>query len=135
TFRILEAQQKAIKEENLEEEALSGANQKLEIGADGIKYLNGRAWIPKVNNLRKVIMDEAHRSRYSIHPRANKMYMDVKEYYWWPGMKKDIALYVRKCLTCAKVKGEHQKLSGLLQTGNSSVEMGKDYYGSGDKVT
>ncbi|GJT77874.1 putative reverse transcriptase domain-containing protein [Tanacetum coccineum] len=73
------------------------------------------AWILKVNNLRKVMMDEAHRSRYSIHPGADKMYMDVKEYYWWPGMKRDVSLYVRKCLSCAKVKAEHQKPSGLLQ--------------------
>ena len=43
------------------------------------------------------------------------MYKDLKEYYWWPGMKKDIALFVSKCLTCAKVKAEHQKPSGLLQ--------------------
>nr|GEX10687.1 hypothetical protein [Tanacetum cinerariifolium] len=84
---------------NLKEEALSSANEKLETGADGIKYLNRRAWIPKVNNLRKVVMDEAHRSRYSIHPGADKMYMDVKESYWWAGMKRDIAIYVRKCLT------------------------------------
>ncbi|GJZ79067.1 putative reverse transcriptase domain-containing protein [Tanacetum coccineum] len=46
---------------------------------------------------------------------ADKMYKDIKEYYWWPGMKKDIALYVGKCLTCSKVKAEHQKPSGLLQ--------------------
>ncbi|GJY14664.1 putative reverse transcriptase domain-containing protein [Tanacetum coccineum] len=112
--RVLDAQREALKEENLKEEALSGANQKLETGADGIKYLNRRAWILKVDDLRKVMMDEAHRSRYSIHPRADKMYMDVKEYYWWPGMKKGITLYVRKCLTCAKVKAEHQKPSELL---------------------
>ncbi|GJU49439.1 putative reverse transcriptase domain-containing protein [Tanacetum coccineum] len=111
---IQETQRVAVKEENLEEEALSGANQKLETGADGIKYLNGRAWIPKVNNLRKIVMDEAHRSRYLIHLGADKMYMDVKDYYWWPGIKKDIALYVRKCLTCAKVKAEHHNPYGLL---------------------
>ncbi|GKA71827.1 hypothetical protein Tco_0778043 [Tanacetum coccineum] len=113
--RILDAQQEAMKEENLEGEALSGADQKLETWSDGVRYLNGRSWIPKVNNLIKVVMDEAHRSRYSIHPGADKMYKDVKEYYWWPGMKKDIALYVGECLTCAKVKAEHQKPSGLLQ--------------------
>nr|GEX51654.1 putative reverse transcriptase domain-containing protein [Tanacetum cinerariifolium] len=103
-----------IKEENLKEEALSGAIEKLETIVYGIKFLNRRAWIRKVNNLRKVVMDEAHRSRYSIHPRADKMYMDVKKYYWWPGMKRDIAIYVRKCFTCAKVKENHQNPSGLL---------------------
>ncbi|GJZ83370.1 hypothetical protein Tco_0648543 [Tanacetum coccineum] len=113
--RILDAQQEAMKEENLENEALSGADHELETWSDRVRYLNKRAWIPKVNNLRKVVMDEAHRSRYSIYPGADKMYKDVKEYYWWRGMKKDIALYVGKCLTCAKVKAEHQKPSGMLQ--------------------
>ncbi|GKC52132.1 putative reverse transcriptase domain-containing protein, partial [Tanacetum coccineum] len=60
-------------------------------------------------------MNEAHAIRYSVHPEADKMYYDLQDLYWWLGMKKDIALYVRKCLTCSKVKAEHQKPSGLLQ--------------------
>ncbi|GJX38957.1 putative reverse transcriptase domain-containing protein [Tanacetum coccineum] len=60
-------------------------------------------------------MNEAHSSRYSIHPGAYKMYYDLRGLYWWPRMKKDIAMYVSKCLTCSKVKAEHQKPSGLLQ--------------------
>ncbi|KAJ9544913.1 hypothetical protein OSB04_024620 [Centaurea solstitialis] len=60
-------------------------------------------------------MDEAHQSKYSIHPGSDKMYKGLKEHYWWPGMKKDIATYVSKCLTCARIKAEHQKPSGLLQ--------------------
>ncbi|GJX55468.1 putative reverse transcriptase domain-containing protein [Tanacetum coccineum] len=48
--------------------------------------------------------------RYSIHPGADKMYYDLRDMYWWPGMKRDIATYVSKCLTCAKVKAEHQRL-------------------------
>ncbi|KAD2394276.1 hypothetical protein E3N88_41253 [Mikania micrantha] len=59
-------------------------------------------------------MDEAHKSRYSIHPRSDKMYHDLKVLYWWSHMKADIATYVGKCLTCAKVKIEYQKPSGLL---------------------
>ncbi|GKA30475.1 putative reverse transcriptase domain-containing protein [Tanacetum coccineum] len=54
-------------------------------------------------------------SKYSVHPGANKMYYDLRDRYWWPGMKKDIAEYVSKCLTCLKVKAEHQRPSGLLQ--------------------
>ncbi|GJY88451.1 reverse transcriptase domain-containing protein [Tanacetum coccineum] len=60
-------------------------------------------------------MDEAHKSKYSVHPGADKMYYDLKDRYWWPGMKKDIVVYVSKCLTCLKVKAEHQRPSGLLQ--------------------
>ncbi|GKE41381.1 putative reverse transcriptase domain-containing protein [Tanacetum coccineum] len=55
------------------------------------------------------------------------MYQNLKSLYWWPNMKADIATYVSKCLTCAKVKAEHQKPFGLLQ--HSGLEVGKDYYG------
>ncbi|GJV88869.1 putative reverse transcriptase domain-containing protein [Tanacetum coccineum] len=62
----------------------------------------------------ELIMHEPHKSRYSIHPGSNKMYQDLKKLYWWPNMKAVIATYVSKCLTCAKVKAEYQKPSGLL---------------------
>ena len=52
---------------------------------------------------------------HSIHPGSDKMYHGLKELYWWPNMKADIATYVSKCLTCSKVKAEYQKPSGLLQ--------------------
>nr|GFA55813.1 putative reverse transcriptase domain-containing protein [Tanacetum cinerariifolium] len=68
-----------------------------------------------IGGIRKLIMDEAHTSRYSVHPGADKMYYDLKDLYWWPSMKRDIAEYVNKCLTCSKIKAEHQKPSGLLQ--------------------
>nr|GEX79849.1 retrotransposon protein, putative, Ty3-gypsy subclass [Tanacetum cinerariifolium] len=56
-----------------------------------------------------------HKSKYSIHPASDKTYQDLKKLYWWPNMKADIATFVSKYLTCAKVKAEHQKPSGLLQ--------------------
>nr|GEY31608.1 reverse transcriptase domain-containing protein [Tanacetum cinerariifolium] len=56
----------------------------------------------------------SHKSKYSIHPGSDKMYQDMKKLYWWPNMKADIATYVSKCLTCAKVKAKHQRPSGLL---------------------
>ncbi|GJS63070.1 putative reverse transcriptase domain-containing protein [Tanacetum coccineum] len=59
-------------------------------------------------------MNESHKSKYSIHPGSDKMYQDLKKLYWWPNMKAEIATYVSKCLTCAKVKAEHQKPFGLL---------------------
>nr|GFB57271.1 reverse transcriptase domain-containing protein [Tanacetum cinerariifolium] len=88
--------------------------QKLEPRVDGTQCLNGRSWIPCYGNLRTVIMHESHKSKYSIHPGSDKMYQDIKKLYWWPNMKADIATYVRKCLTYAKVKAEHQRPSRLL---------------------
>nr|GFB64179.1 putative reverse transcriptase domain-containing protein [Tanacetum cinerariifolium] len=89
-------------------------NEKLEPRTDGTLCLNGRSWLPCYGDLRTVIMHESHKSKYSIHPGSDKMYQDMKKLYWWPNMKADIATYVSKCLTCAKVKAEHQKPLGLL---------------------
>ncbi|GJS07604.1 putative reverse transcriptase domain-containing protein, partial [Tanacetum coccineum] len=60
-------------------------------------------------------MDEAYKSRYLIHLEEDKMYHDLIDVYWWRGMKRDIGIYVSKCLTCSKVKAEHQRPFGLLQ--------------------
>ncbi|GJY71151.1 putative reverse transcriptase domain-containing protein [Tanacetum coccineum] len=72
------------------------------------------SWLPCYGDLRTVIMHESHKSKYSIHPGSDKMYQDIKKLYWWPNMKANIATYVSKCLTCAKVKAEHKRPSGLL---------------------
>ncbi|GKF34918.1 putative reverse transcriptase domain-containing protein [Tanacetum coccineum] len=58
---------------------------------------------------------EPYKSKYSVHPGADKMYYDLRDRYWWPGMKKDIIVYVSRCLTYLKVKAEHQRSYGLLQ--------------------
>ncbi|GKB42394.1 putative reverse transcriptase domain-containing protein [Tanacetum coccineum] len=86
--------------------------EKLEPYADGTLYLNGRSWLLCYGDLRTMIMHGSHKSKYSIHPSFEKMYQDMKKLYWWPNNKADIATYVSKCLTCAKVKAEHQRPSG-----------------------
>nr|GEV15302.1 putative reverse transcriptase domain-containing protein [Tanacetum cinerariifolium] len=88
--------------------------EKLEPSADGTLCLNNRSWLPYYGDLRTVIMYESHKSKYSIHPGLEKMYRDIKKLYWWPNMKANISTYVSKCLTCAKVKAEHQRPLGLL---------------------
>ncbi|GJT44783.1 putative reverse transcriptase domain-containing protein [Tanacetum coccineum] len=88
--------------------------EKLEPCTDGTMCLNNRSWFPRYGNLRALIMHESHKSKYSVHPSSDKMYQDMKQLYWWPNMKADIATYVSKCLTCLRVKAEHQKPSGLL---------------------
>ena len=60
-------------------------------------------------------MNEAYKMKYSVHPSSDKMYLNLKQLYWWPNVKEEIATFVGKCLTCAKVKVEYQKPSGLLQ--------------------
>ncbi|GKC69606.1 putative reverse transcriptase domain-containing protein [Tanacetum coccineum] len=82
---------------------------------DGGIYFFDRIWIPLVGGVRKLIIDEAHTTRYSVHPGVDKMYYDLRDLYWCPGMKRDIFEYVSKCLTCSKIKVKHQKPSGLLQ--------------------
>ncbi|GKF27663.1 putative reverse transcriptase domain-containing protein, partial [Tanacetum coccineum] len=63
----------------------------------------------------EIFKSQHHKSKYSVHLGADKMYYDLRDRYWWPRMKKDIAEYVSKCLTCLKVKAKHQRPSGLLQ--------------------
>nr|GEU30475.1 reverse transcriptase domain-containing protein [Tanacetum cinerariifolium] len=120
TKQILEAQIEALKPKNLKKEDVGDMirtdipKERLERRADGTLCLHGRSWLPCYGDLRSVIMHESHKSKYSIHPGSKKMYQDIKRLYWWPNMKADIATYVSKCLTCAKVKAEHQRPSGLL---------------------
>ncbi|GJZ02328.1 putative reverse transcriptase domain-containing protein [Tanacetum coccineum] len=111
--QILSAQSKAMKEENFIKEDLHGMFNKLEPCTNGMLYLNNRSWILCFGDLRALIMHESHKSKYSIHLGSDKMYQDLKKLYW-PNMKAKIAAYVSKCLMCAKVKIEYQKLSGLL---------------------
>ncbi|GKE47187.1 putative reverse transcriptase domain-containing protein [Tanacetum coccineum] len=118
--KILEAQTEALKPENLSTEDVGGVLRKdlpketLEPRADGTLCLNNSSWVSCFSDLRTLIMHESHKSKYSIHPGSDKMYQDLKQLYWWPNMKANIVTYVSKCLTCSKVKAEHQKPSGLL---------------------
>ncbi|GKD59587.1 putative reverse transcriptase domain-containing protein [Tanacetum coccineum] len=88
--------------------------ERLKPQADGTLCLNNQSWLPCHGDLRTLVIHESHKSKYSIHHGSDKMYQDMKQLYWWPNMKADIATYVSKCLTYAKVKAEHQKPSGLL---------------------
>ncbi|GJS10723.1 putative reverse transcriptase domain-containing protein [Tanacetum coccineum] len=122
--QILNAQTEARKPENIKNEDVGGMlienakypeairTEKLEPRTDGT-YASMQEWLPSYGDWR-MDHESSHKSKYSIHPGSEKMYQDVKKLYWWPNMKADIATYVSKCLTCAKVKAEHQRQSGLL---------------------
>ncbi|GJX18859.1 putative reverse transcriptase domain-containing protein [Tanacetum coccineum] len=134
--KILEAQSEASKDVNAPAKMLKGLDKQLERKEDGGLYLAERIWVPVYGNLRTLIMNEAHATRYSIHPGADKMYYDLRGLYWCPGMKNDIAKYVSKCLTCSKVKAEHQKPSRLLQQPEiTEMKMGEYHNGLHKQVT
>ncbi|GJS68097.1 putative reverse transcriptase domain-containing protein [Tanacetum coccineum] len=109
--QILKAQTEARKPENIKSEDVGG--MLVENSKDPEK-LRMEKLEPRADGTLTVIMHESHKSKYSIHPGSDKMYQDIKKLYWWPNMKANIATYVSKCLTCAKVKAEHKRPSGLL---------------------
>ncbi|GKA74713.1 putative reverse transcriptase domain-containing protein [Tanacetum coccineum] len=110
--KILTAQKEAVDEfAGLQK----GLDEMIEQRSDGTLYYLDRIWVPLKGEVRTLIMDEAHKSKCFVHPGADKMYYDLRDRYWWLGMKKDISEYVSKCLTCLKVKAEHQRPSVLLQ--------------------
>ncbi|GJW63298.1 putative reverse transcriptase domain-containing protein [Tanacetum coccineum] len=112
--QILEAQNEALKEENVKNENLRGMDKSFAIHPDGTRCIKNQSWIPLFGGLIDLIMHESHKSKYSIHPGSDKMYHDLKKLYWWPNMKAIIAEYAGKCLACSRVKAECQKPSGLL---------------------
>ena len=82
---------------------------------EGVLWFNSRLVVPKDFELRKQILDEAHLSRYSIHPGSNKMYQDLKQRFWWTRMKREIARYVSEYDICKRVKVSHLRSAGPLQ--------------------
>ncbi|KAK8934166.1 hypothetical protein KSP39_PZI014581 [Platanthera zijinensis] len=94
---------------------LDGSNSQFML-EDGLLRKDDRLCVPNVGNLREELLYEAHHTKYSIHPGSTKMYKDVKKLFWWPGLKKDVALYVARCQTCALVKAECQKPGGFLKS-------------------
>nr|GEW60341.1 retrotransposable element Tf2 [Tanacetum cinerariifolium] len=90
--RILTAQKEVVDESaGLQK----GLDEMMEQRSNGTLYCLYRIWVPFKGDVRTMIMDKAHKSKYSIHPRADKMYYDIRDRYWWSGMKKNIAEYVR----------------------------------------
>jgi hypothetical protein len=85
------------------------------VDEQGTLWYKKRLCVPKVKEIRELILSEAHDSAYSIHPGSTKMYHDLKSRYWWYGMKRAVAEYVALCDNCQRVKAERQRPVGLLQ--------------------
>jgi hypothetical protein len=83
--------------------------------AEGTLRFKERLVVPKKEALKKKILDEAHTTRYSIHPRSTKMYHDLRQQFWRIRMKREVARYVSECDTCRKVKADYMKPGRPLQ--------------------
>ena len=81
----------------------------------GVLWFDNRLVVPKDKELRDKILRESHDSKLSIHLGSSKMHRDLRPYFWWTKMKKEIAAYVARCDTCYRVKAIHLKQAGLLQ--------------------
>jgi hypothetical protein len=96
----------------------------------GTIWFKNRICVPEIDNLRETILKEAHDSDYSIHPGSTKIYQDLKQKYWWYGLKRDVATHVVVCDVCQRVKAEHQRPAGPLHPVKSTrMEVGINWYG------
>jgi hypothetical protein len=114
--RIIDAQRDNASTKYIREKIRAGKAKCFKEDGPGIIWFNNRIVVPKNEEIRQQILDEAHLSRYSIHPGSTKMYQDLKQHYWWTKMKIEIARYVARCDTCRRVKAIHLKAAGPLQS-------------------
>jgi hypothetical protein len=114
--RIKEAQKIDKEIGEIKGKMLEGKAKGFREDEQGIVWFEKRVCVPQDLELRKLILQEAHDSPYSIHPGNTKMYMDLKGRFWWNNMKRDIAEYIALCDVCNRIKAEHQKPAGLLQS-------------------
>jgi hypothetical protein len=113
--KIKEAQKLDKEIEEIKSNMSNGKAKGFHEDDQGVIWFEKRVCVPQDPKLRKLILQEAHDSAYSIHPRNTKMYMDLKGRFWWSNMKRDVAEYIALCDMCNRVKAEHQKPAGLLQ--------------------
>jgi hypothetical protein len=114
--RIKIAQENDLGLQQLKEKASQGKAPGFYFTEDDLlRTGNARIVIPNDAELRRDILNEAYKTRYTIHPGSTKMYQDLKKGFWWQGMKRDIAEYVAQCPTCQQGKAEHQRPAGPLQ--------------------
>ena len=105
--QIIAAQKENKGIAHIKERVRKGKAACFRIDDAGVLWFKNHLVVPKVPELRQTILEEAHATRFSIHPRSNKMYHDLKQRFWWTKMKIEIARYVTKCDTCQRVKAIH----------------------------
>ncbi|RVW53997.1 Transposon Tf2-12 polyprotein [Vitis vinifera] len=97
------------------EEVKRGSKPDFVLSNDEILRFGTRLCVPNDEDLKRELLEEAHCSKFAIHPGRTKMYKDLRQNYWWSGMKHDIAQFMVQCLVCQQVKAEHQRPAGSLQ--------------------
>jgi hypothetical protein len=94
---------------------LEGKGKNFREDAEGMVWFKDRLCVPDIKSIRELILKEAHETTYSIHPRSEKMYQDMKKRVWWYSIKRDIVDYIAICDSCQRIKAEHQRPIGLLE--------------------
>jgi hypothetical protein len=113
--RIKSNQDKDKELVRLMDKVRSGKKSEFKLTDDGILKFRNRLCVPNDPQIKREILEDAHRSRFTVHPGSTKMYRDLQGNFWWNNMKREVAKFVEQCLTCQQVKIEHQRPSGLLQ--------------------
>jgi hypothetical protein len=113
--QIRQAQKECPEIQEIKRLMESGKAADYRLDDQGTLWLKDRICVPQDKEIQDSILQEAHDSRYSIHPGCTKMYKGLKIRFWWEKMREDIAEYVARCDTCQRVKAEHQRPAGLLQ--------------------
>ncbi|WVZ76590.1 hypothetical protein U9M48_024555 [Paspalum notatum var. saurae] len=124
TFEAEPTLEQEIRKHQKTDEKIQEIREQIKVGKaphfcvdeQGTVWYKNRICVPDVDSIKKLILSEAHDTAYSIHPGSTKMYHDLKERFWWYRMKRAVAEYVAVCDTCQRVKAEHQRPAGLLQS-------------------
>ncbi|KAJ4773005.1 DNA/RNA polymerases superfamily protein [Rhynchospora pubera] len=103
---IKQAQQKDARLEKVRATVTSELTTPFRVDEEGVLRFRDRICVPDDYELKGKILSEAHESGYTIHPGETKMYRDLKGYYWWRNMRREVARFVAKCLVCQKVKAD-----------------------------
>ena len=112
--RVLKAQQEDLKIGKIRNKMKSGIEMSFQIQKDGLIVLGRQMYLPGDQTLKRKVLQEALKSRLATHLGSTKMYKDLKEFYWWSNIKKEVVKYMAKCEICQQVKMEYQKPAGLL---------------------
>ncbi|KAM1144147.1 hypothetical protein ACFX2B_032592 [Malus domestica] len=113
---VIEAPELDQESANIKVSVEKGEEEHFIIRSDGALMWENRLYVPHDNEaVKRAILDEAHLSAYAMHPGSTKLYRTIRPFYYWLGMKRDVADYVSRCIICQQVKAARQRPGGLMQ--------------------